>query len=293
MISSMTGYGRAEVTRKGITAVVEVRSVNNRFLEVTSKLPRSIMAREGDIKDLIRKKIGRGKLNITVSLGQGDSADVALRINQAAVRTSYKLLNDLRKAAKIRDKITLEHLLKFSEVLEPLELEESDTREWSVIEDAVNKALDQLHEMRTNEGRELTRDLLMRLDMMSKRVDEIESISRKRVPEERDKLRERIAQLIADPAVVDGKRLELEIALLADKLDVTEECVRFRSHTKFFVDALDKDDSAGRKLNFLLQEMNREANTIGSKSDDADISHKVVAVKEELEKIREQLQNIE
>jgi uncharacterized protein (TIGR00255 family) len=293
MISSMTGYGRAEVTRKGVTAIVELRSVNNRFLEVAPKLPRSIMTRENDIKELIRKKIARGKINITVSIEQGTGNDVPLRINTAAARASYKLLNDLRKATKIREKITLEHLLKFSEVLEPLEIAEVEEKEWTIVEEAVNKALDQLAVMRDNEGRELKRDLLMRLDLMSASIDEIERTSKLRIPEERERLRERVAQLVSDPNILNAERLELELVLLADKLDVTEECVRFRSHTKFFIDALDGGEAAGRKLNFLLQEMNREANTIGSKSSDSGISHRVVGMKEELEKIREQIQNIE
>ncbi|MBI3195192.1 MAG: DUF1732 domain-containing protein, partial [Ignavibacteriae bacterium] len=124
-------------------------------------------------------------------------------------------------------------------------------------------------------------------------VDEIDTMSKQRIPDERVKLRERVAQLASDVSIIDDKRLELEILLLSDKLDVTEECVRFRSHLKFFLDALQKDEAAGRKLTFLLQEMNREANTIGSKTSDAEIAQKVVLIKEELEKIREQLQNIE
>ena len=125
------------------------------------------------------------------------------------------------------------------------------------------------------------------------RVDEIETLSKQRIPEERKRLNERITQLLEDKSIVDLNRLELEIALLADKLDVTEECVRFRSHNKFFLQAMTHSEAAGRKLNFLVQEMNREANTIGSKTSDAEIAHLIVQIKEELEKIREQLQNIE
>ena len=147
--------------------------------------------------------------------------------------------------------------------------------------------------MRTSEGRELAKDLSGRIRWMEGAVDEIERLAAAKVPEELVKLQERVAQLVSDPAVIDQKRLELEVALLADKLDVTEECVRFRSHLKFFLESMESKESAGRKLNFLVQEINREANTIGSKTSDAEIAHRVVHIKEELEKIREQLQNIE
>ena len=147
--------------------------------------------------------------------------------------------------------------------------------------------------MRMKEGSELAKDLRSRVTDINTKLDTIESISKKRIPEERTKLQERIAQLVSDKSVVDNQRLELEIAILSDKLDVTEECVRFRSHNKFFIEALNAKESEGRKLNFMIQEMNREANTIGSKCNDVDVAHIVVSIKEELEKIREQLQNIE
>jgi uncharacterized protein (TIGR00255 family) len=147
--------------------------------------------------------------------------------------------------------------------------------------------------MRQNEGRELVKDLEPRIRRLNETVDRIEALSKERIPEERRRLNERITQLLEDKNIIDQNRLELEIALLADKLDVTEECVRFRSHNKFFLEALASEESAGRKLNFLVQEINREANTIGSKMNDAEIAHLVVQMKEQLEKIREQLQNIE
>jgi uncharacterized protein (TIGR00255 family) len=210
-----------------------------------------------------------------------------------AAKAYIKLLNDLRKAAKIKEKVRLEHLLKFSEVFEVPKDEQSDEREWLVVEEALRAALDAFNTMRRNEGGELGKDLQRRIQWLSGTVDKIERLSRERIPEERKRLHDRIAQLVEDKSIVDQNRLELEIALLADKLDVTEECVRFRSHTKFFLETIANSDSAGRKLNFLVQEINREANTIGSKTNDSEIAHMVVQMKEELEKIREQLQNIE
>jgi uncharacterized protein (TIGR00255 family) len=216
-----------------------------------------------------------------------------MTINKAAARSYLKLLNELRRAVKIREAVKLEHLLKFSEVFEVPRETGSDEREWSVVREALQAALEEFNVMRRNEGRELAGDLRRRVQWLEDTVGKIEELSKRRIPEERKRLNERIGQLLEDRSIIDQNRLELEVALLADKLDVTEECVRFRSHDKFFFEALADGASSGRKLSFLVQEINREANTIGSKAGDAEIAHLVVQIKEELEKIREQLQNIE
>jgi uncharacterized protein (TIGR00255 family) len=292
MISSMTGYGHGEASEGGITSVAEVRSVNSRYFEVNTRLPRSLSLRENDVREIVRAKAGRGKINVVVSVDRESANGIPLRINKSAAKSYIRLLNDLRKTSGIKEKVTLDHLLKFSEVIEAGELESADEKEWTVAEKALNKALDELKLMRQKEGNELRKDLEVRIQSLERKIDSIEKLSTERIPEQRTRLRERIQQLLTNETV-DENRLELEIALLADKLDVTEECVRFRSHNKFFLEALINEESAGRKLNFLVQEMNREANTIGSKAADATIAHLIVEVKEELEKIREQLQNVE
>ncbi len=293
MIASMTGFGRAEVTKQGISAMVEVRSVNSRFLEVGTRLPRSLSQREKDVKDVVRARLNRGSLNVTVKVEKNLNGTAPLKVNTSAAKSYFRLLNDLRKAVKLKEKVKLEHLLNFSEVLEAGEEPGSDEQEWSVVEEALQEALKQLDEMRRKEGQELSKDLEKRVRWMDETINQIEKMSADRVPEEKKRLQERVTQLLADKSVIDQNRLELEVALLADKLDVTEECVRYRSHNKFFLEALKGKDSAGRKLNFLVQEMNREANTIGSKANEAALAHVVVKLKEELEKIREQLQNLE
>ena len=293
MIVSMTGYGRGEVSHDGVTASVEVRSVNSRHLETVVRLPRSLAHRENDLKEIIRTSIARGKVSVTVTLHKETNETIPLVVNTSAAKSYYKLLNQLRKAVKIREEVKLQHLLQFSEVLEPVDGEATDETEWVCVSSSMKAALEGLNAMRAAEGRELAKDLTNRIRWMGEAVDEIERLAAEKVPEERTKLQERVVQLVSDPAVIDKGRLELEIALLADKLDVTEECVRFRSHLKFFLESVGLAESSGRKLNFLVQEINREANTIGSKSSDADIAHRVVRIKEELEKIREQLQNIE
>jgi len=292
MISSMTGFGKGDSRANGITVVAEVRSVNSRFLEVAARLPRSLSLRENEIKELVRRRLSRGKINLLVAVERESDGSIPLKINISAARAYYRMLNQLKKSVKLKESVKLAHLLQFSDVLEPQDLENSDEQEWEITREALGRAIDDLQKMRANEGGELEVDLRNRVALLDGNLRQIEGFSKEQVPHERLRLRERIGQLLENEKVDEG-RLELEIALLADRLDVTEECVRFRSHNKFFLDALNSKEPAGRKLNFLVQEMNREANTIGSKSSDTRIAHLVVGMKEELEKIREQLQNIE
>ena len=289
----MTGYGRAELSKHGMTVSAEVRSVNSRYLEVTARLPRTLSQREKDVKEIVRSFLTRGSLNITIKIEKDSNGETPLKVNTSAAKSYYKLLNELRKTVKLKEKVRLEHLLNFSEILEPVDADESDTKEWELVDEATREALKQLNAMRVKEGNELAKDFAKRIRWIDETLIEIEKLSVDRIPAERKRLQERIAQILEDKSIVDQKRLELEIALLADKLDITEECVRYKTHNKFFLEAIKKEETPGRKLNFLIQEMNREANTIGSKSNDAAIAHLVVKIKEELERIREQLQNIE
>jgi uncharacterized protein (TIGR00255 family) len=289
----MTGFGRAEVNKDGITVRTEVRSVNSRYLDLTLRLPRNFSQREKEVKDIVRTFLNRGNLNIIVKVEHDSNDVVPLKVNKAAAKSYYKLLNEIRKSVKLHERVKLEHLLTFSDVLEPVDEEETDETEWELMQESIRQALESLNAMRTQEGSELAADLEKRIRWMDETLNEVEKLSKERIPEERTNLQERISELVEDKFVIDQNRLELEIALLVDKLDITEECVRYRSHNKYFLEALNKNEAAGRKLNFLVQEMNREANTIGSKSSDATIAHLIVGLKEELEKIREQLQNIE
>lgn len=292
MIESMTGYGVGEATKNGVSFTVELRSVNNRFLEVSSRLPRSLQQKENEIKDIIRAKIARGKISVNASKENDSDTDVSISVDKERTRSIHAVLNQLRKSAKIKEPVKLEHLLHFSEIFTTKAAADEET-EWKVFQLALTKALDALKSMRMKEGAELANDTKSRIMAINGTLEKIETLTKQRIPDERKKLQERIAALLEDKSIVNNQRLELEIALLSDRLDVTEECVRFRSHNKFFLEALKSKESEGRKLNFLIQEMGREANTIGSKCNDVTIAHLVVGVKEELEKIREQLQNIE
>jgi uncharacterized protein (TIGR00255 family) len=288
----MTGYGRGEASFGAQHVSVELRSVNNRFLEIALRLPRSLSMRENDCKDIIRRTIARGKINGTVMMDRGTPEAVSLRINADTAKAYYRVLRDLKKSLKLREQIRLEHLLHFSEILEQEEESTADEAEWTLVRTALEAAVVDLQTMRQKEGRELEKDFRTRIALLNDRLNEVEQLSKAQIPRERERIKERIKQIL-DAEHIDEGRLELEVALLADRLDVTEECVRFRSHNKFFLEALDANDPSGRRLNFLIQEINREANTIGSKSNDQVITHTVVGIKEELEKVREQLQNIE
>lgn len=292
MIASMTGYGRGEASSGGMKAAVELRSVNGRFLEVSTRLPRSLTLREGEIKEIVRQRISRGKINLTITLERDNGNISPLKINAAAAKAYYRLLNQLRKTVRLKETVKIEHLLQFSDIFEQEGLETSNEREWEVVKEGLEAALSDLDQMRRNEGKELEKDLQTRITRLEKNIGVVEELSKTRLPIERSRLRERVQQLLGEESIDEG-RLEMELALLADRLDVTEECVRFHSHNKFFLKALGDSEPSGRKLNFLVQEMNREANTIGSKSSATEIAHLVVGIKEELEKVREQLQNIE
>ena len=288
----MTGFGRGTASESGTTVLVELRTVNSRFLEMSARLPRSLSLRENDIKEHIRRRFTRGKVNLLVTVERGDNASIPLAINASAAKSYFKLLTQLRKSFKIRESVKLDHLLQFTEIFEQDVSGSSSDQEWDILQVALNGAMDALESMRRNEGRELERDFRSRVQFLDEALVQIERVAVQQIPAEHAKMRDRISQLLQTTPVDEG-RLEMELALLADRLDVTEECVRFRSHNRFFLEALSSADPAGRKLNFLIQEMNREANTIGSKSSSTEISHLVVKMKEELEKIREQLQNIE
>ena len=287
----MTGFGKGEAKVGECTASAEIRSVNSRYLEMNVKLPQALVNYELDVREMIRQRVGRGKLSVMISTtygtGEGDIA-----VDAESVQQVLRLLKSLKKAAKISSPVKLEHVLLFRDLFKSTPQEVQDGDEWEAVKASMEAALDQLIQARSNEGLSLRRDLEDRIKQLEATLKDIESFSRSRAEQEKARLRQKVSDVLngkeADPA-----RLELEIVLLADKLDITEEVVRFRTHNQFFTKLLDEEGSNGRRLNFLLQEMNREANTMGSKAFDADLSHLVVEIKEELEKIREQVQNLE
>jgi uncharacterized protein (TIGR00255 family) len=292
MAASMTGMGSAEIRHGGSTIVAEIKSVNNRFLEVSCRITPLLSMYEKDIRELIRGGVRRGKVFVTVTI-QGESGEtLGLKVDDRTVQAIRSLLNDLRKRAGIREQLKLDHFLKFSEVFEARGGNRELEQLWLGVRKSLVSALEKLKTMRLQEGRALSRDIHQRIQSLNGHVHTIEKLSKSSIQETHKRTVERVRQIARD-VQLDKDRLYTELALLADKLDVTEECVRLRSHHELFARALKEEDEVGKKLTFLLQEMNREVNTISAKSNHLEIGHLVVRMKEEIEKLREQVQNLE
>ncbi|MBZ0181068.1 MAG: YicC family protein [Melioribacteraceae bacterium] len=291
MIYSMTGFGKSVVTHNGFNVEVEARSLNSRFLDVYIKLPKHLYNQEFEIRDLIKNNVKRGKLSLTVSVKKDGTEEVLPQIDKEAVKSLSKTLKEIKKIAKVKDEISLNHILNFQNLIFT-DNSEDDESEIEFVKKGILEALKDLAEMRKKEGDALARDLKQRVNIILECVDKIESNAKISVENYFEKIKERAVNLVRDLAE-NTERLNQELALLAERADVTEECVRLKSHIDIFLNTIETSDEAGRKLNFITQEMNREANTINSKSVSTEISHYGIQIKEELEKIREQIQNIE
>jgi len=289
----MTGFGRGEAAENGLNATVEIKTLNSRFLDVSIRLPQQLQHKELELKEIFQKSIKRGKLNVSAFITHGDNGESNIQVDTDKVKAYAKVLNEVRDAAGIIEPISIKNIISFGDVfVSQEEDEESLALKWNLIEKATQNAIENLMEMRNQEGGQLKNDLLSRISSIDESVTEILSITDGRGDDIRKKLHDRIRQLLEDENL-DEERLEMEIAILADKMDITEETVRLRAHLKFFIEAIEQPEPAGRRLNFLTQEINRELNTIGSKANDSDIAHQVVKAKEMLEQIREQVQNVE
>ena len=291
MIYSMTGYGKGSISKNKTSAEVEVKSVNSRFFEVSLKLPSILFPYDYEIRELIKSKVQRGKVSVVIHFKKDGVENGFITIDDNKLSNHLTLIKKIRKAANIKDDIKLEHLLGSKEVFTSQDAELSKS-EFEIVKFALNKALDKLILMKKKEGAELSRDLAVRIEKIIKNVSFIETEFRKSINEYHDKLKQRIQELTGN-VEINEDRLNLELALIADRADITEESVRLRSHLKFFKESLKNENEPGKKLNFLCQEMNRETNTISSKSISTSIIHSSVLIKEEIEKIREQIQNIE
>lgn len=291
MIKSMTGFAREEVKENGATVTLEIKALNGRYLDINCRLPKYLIQKELEIREAVKKVIERGSLTISVNI-EADESIQPFNLDEKTAVQVYKSLNKLKTKLKIRETVKMEHLLLFSNTF--TENGENDQTEffWTLTSQALTAAIRNLDNMRKNEGRNISRDIQRRVKMIQKTVENIEALGIERIPEERDRLRQRVAQLFESDEI-DEQRLQIEMVLLADKLDISEECVRLNSHINYFFKIIKSREASGKKLNFLLQEMHREINTIGSKINDAKISQLVVDVKEELERVREQVQNIE
>jgi uncharacterized protein (TIGR00255 family) len=293
-ILSMTGFGRSEGTASGHHIAIEIRTVNNRFFEIGMKIPRKLNGLEGELREKVRQKIQRGRVNLLIGLSREGAGDERpLNVDLEMARHCHDQLSELNKKLGDSAPIKLEHLLHFSDlfIIEPTALTEDG------LKDGVLKVLDSavvdLVQMRRVEGQTLALDLLQRIAKIEEVRSKIISLSKDQPQLQMEKLQERIKQLITNSTPIDSGRLEQELAILADRLDITEECVRLGSHCQQFIATIGGEEPAGKRLGFLLQEMNREVNTISSKTASAKVSHLAVNLKEEVERIREQIQNLE
>ena len=295
MIRSMTGYGRAEAVLGGRKYVVEIKSLNHRYLELSLRIPANLLPLEMEIKKKINEQLIRGKIDITIrrETYSGIEGSRLLEVNLPLVKNYYDLLIQLKDLFNLKEDITLDMMAGLKDVFIPLEtIEDEITVLWEGLAGVLSNAIAALIDMRQKEGEVLGQDLKARLYLINEHLDEIDARAPQIVLEYQKRLVARIRELM-DGMVIDESRLSQEVAIMAEKSDITEEIVRFRSHIKQFLEMLKSPEAIGRKVDFLIQEMNREVNTIGSKSNDAEISCHVIEIKSELAKLREQVQNLE
>ena len=291
MLISMTGFGQGEAANAHSTVTVEVRSVNHRFLDIAFKLPRSLQNREPDIKEIVRGKIARGRVSITIAV-ESSLTSQGVSINEKVLEQYLTQLRAFAMRHKIDDHITLDALVTLPEVVTTKEIEAGEDEVWPLVERSLGDALDACNRMRVEEGKSLETDLIERMRLIDRTVAAIEKLAPAVAKRQVETLRKRVAQLAGDVTVPED-RIAAEIVMLADRTDVTEELTRLRSHLGQFNGALKDGGEVSKRLTYLLQEMHREASTMGSKAADTEIIQHVVVLKEETEKLREQVQNLE
>ena len=287
----MTGYGVGRVKAEDGECLVEIKSLNNKYCDINIKNNFQSLEIEQKMEKLIKNRVSRGKVNILVKVENHGLSEEKIMLNEDVSDSCYKNLKTLKKKYKLKDEISIDSMLKFKDVFKIVKEEES-AKIWPLVEKATNLALDSLLKMRGKEGKVLVADIRKRIRKIQKLIDKIEKYSKSSPLDYKDKFLSKIKKL-TEGLNVDEGRIELEAAIFTEKTDITEEIIRLKSHIIQFDDLLNSEESAGRKMDFLTQEINREVNTIGSKTNDMEITSLVVLVKSELEKIREQARNIE
>ena len=292
MVKSMTGFGRCEISEGDRKMTVEMKSDNHRYLDVAIKMPKKLNFFESAIRSLLKTYIQRGKVDVFITYEDLSEANTTLRYNQALAAEYLKYLNQMAEEFHLEQDVKVSALSRYPEVLVMEEVQEDEEELWKLLEKAVKGACEQFVETRIREGENLKRDLLIKLDELLEHVAYVEERSPQIVAEYREKLTEKVKELLADTQMEES-RIAAEVTIYADKICVDEEIVRLKSHIKHTKETLEKEDSVGRKLDFIAQEMNREANTILSKSNDLEVSNHAIELKTGIEKVREQIQNIE
>lgn len=293
MIFSMTGYGRGEVETQIHKVVIEMKSVNHRYSEVLVKMPKKLNMFEDRIKNMVKNSISRGRLEIFINFEEQVGEDYVIKPNFGVIDQYVSTLNAMKERYNIKEDISLSLLARYPDALTTEYKEADEETVWKLLSEAMEKALATLMEMRKKEGDQLADDVLGRVRGIQETLEKIEAQSPQLVEAYQNRLTDRIKELINDVAEIDEAKIVHEVAIFADKTNIAEEVVRLRSHFVQIEEIFKLGGAVGRKLDFLIQEMNREINTIGSKSPDLNIANAVIDVKSEIEKIREQVQNIE
>ncbi len=293
MIKSMTAFSQVSNTHDTITADVTIRSYNSRHLDIKLYTPESCQEFEEYIKKIIIKTHDRGRIEIRLSVQDDAKNQELFEVNEARVRSYFQALDKIKKELNLSTDISMDNILTVRDVIVPFKKDQDKNKLWKAVEPCIEAASMNLNAMRKEEGENLYKDLLARIDYIEDRLKFVEKEADTIPMIYKQKLMEKISGLTSEIKGLDPVRIAQEAAIIADKSDVSEEIVRLYSHIKLFRDSLDSDSSQGRKLNFLIQEFNREFNTIGSKAGNAALSHMIVDLKSQLEKIREQVQNIE
>ena len=293
MAISMTGFGRGEYKDDNYQFLVECKTINHKYADINIRLPRKLSFLEDKARILIKDYVKRGRVDLYIKLDLLGSEDVNLKFDEELATQYVSILKQIKDTFDLVDDISVMNIAKFPDVIKTEEKEDDEDKLWSMLKIALENALIKLTEMRSEEGKKLAEDIQNRCDLLKNYIEEIEKYSYNVVIDYKAKLKNRINDMLEDPSIIDENRLAQEVAIYADKSSITEEIVRFKSHIIQLKNTVVKNESIGRKIDFLIQEMNRETNTIGSKSSDLNITNLVVEVKSELEKIREQIQNIE
>lgn len=294
MIKSMTGFGRGEHSDGKRTISVEIKSVNHRYGDISVKMPRRYSFAEEKVKSTIKKTVSRGKVDVSIIVENLTEGDVTVKLNTMVAKQYIENLNELRQAFDLEGEVTLQFLSSLPDVMKAVPDVEDEEEVWQAIRIPLEQAVKNLDNMRMTEGSKLSEDLLMRGQLIRDFVKRIEERAPQVSAVYAEKLQERIKELLGNHVTVPEDRIMLEAAIFADKCNITEELVRLDSHMIQLKNIIGKSDQpTGKKLDFLVQEMNRETNTIGSKANDIDITNLMLEIKSEIEKIREQVQNIE
>ena len=292
MLRSMTGYGRSENTLEQADIVVEVKSSNHRYCDISLRMPQRCLALEAEIKKLIQTRLKRGRIDLSIQIESKEQEDFNIELNAPLAQRYFLLLKELKALLHISGEITLNQVITQKDIFVIQTTNQNGVYDWEILQVPIASALDALIKMREVEGSQLREDFLSRLQKIEQLLDEIQTIADETSNHHYKTLREKIQSLCKD-IELDESRIVQEVAYLVEKSDIEEELVRTRSHILQFRQWLDTDDIVGRKLEFLIQELHREVNTISSKSYHANISLRAVEIKNELERMREQVQNIE